>query len=281
MKGFSRLAKRPPVLRNVVLREVPHPLVRPLGEPAPAVLGQPEAEPVSPRPAGSDTVRLEQAFAEGFRQGAAAGAKQLADAQAALQAEWEEAHRAGFEQGRLEGLRRAEEEAAPELSQLRSRLQAEAEAAVLREIEQLRALTRVMHAQMQQLLASSEDDLLALCHEAVCRVLAQEAAAPQVLHAMVKSLIAEAQLRGEVRAHVHPADFELLDAYACRAEGWAWIADAEVQLGGVHLRTAEASLDARLEMQLAELGQRLLEVRGARRQFAHASSLETSGEAAQ
>lgn len=279
MKGFSRVAERPPVLRNVVLREMPHPLVRPLREPAPAVL-MPEAEPVPARPTG-DTVRLEQAFAEGLRQGAAAGAKQLIEAQAALQGEREEARRAGFEQGRLEGLRRAEEEMALELGQLRSRLQADAETALLREIEQLRALARTIRAQMQQLFASSEDELLALCHEAVCRVLAREAEVPQVLHATVKSLIAEAQLRGEVRAHVHPLDFELLDACSCAAEHWVWIADAEVQLGGVHLRTAEASLDARLEMQLAALGQRLLEVRGARRQFAHASSLETSGEAAQ
>lgn len=253
-----------PVLRNVVLQELPHSLARPNGWSVPA--GQRHGAPAPPQPAAKDVSHQELAFTEGYRQGAAVGAKQVAEAHLAFQAAADEARQAGFEQGRLEGLRRAEEEAAAEIGQLRSRLESEAQAAVRQQLERLRAVMSGIAPQIQQLLSNAEDDLLALSHEALCRVLGQQAAVPEVLRGMVRDLLGQARLHGEVRAHVHPDDFVAVSGRALViAEDWIWVADPQVQMGGVHLQSAEGSLDARLETQLESLRQRLLQVRDERR----------------
>lgn len=258
------------VLRNVVLQDLPHSLARPNG--SSLRVGQRHEDAAAPSgPAGQNVSPQEQAFAEGYRQGTAAGARQMAEARVALQGAADEARQAGFEQGRLEGLRRAEEEVAAEIGQLRSRLESEAQAAVQRQLEQLQALMSSIAPHMQQLLSNAEDDLLALSHEALCLVLGRQAAAPEVLHGVVRGLLAEARMHGEIHAHVHPDDFAAVSGHALAAEGWTWVANPQVQMGGVHLHSAEGSLDARLEMQLETLRERLLQVRSERRSaIAHA-----------
>lgn len=268
MRPHPSPAECAPVLRNVVLQDLPHSLARP-NESSVRVGQRHEGEAASSGPSGHSL--QEQAFAEGYRQGVAVGARQMAEARVALQGAADEARQAGFEQGRLEGLRRAKEEVAAEIGQLRSRLESEAQAAVERQLEQLQALMSSIAPHMQQLLSNAEDELLALSHEALCRMLGRQAAAPEVLHGIVRGLLAEARMHGEIRAHVHPDDFAAVSGHALAAEGWTWVADSQVQMGGVHLRSAEGSLDARLEMQLETLRQRLLQVRSERRSaLAHA-----------
>lgn len=249
------------VLRNVVLQDTAHALARPRGG---------AAQGASPDAAGRDVAvqmeqRLEQAFAEGYRQAAAAAASQVREAQAALQATAEEARRTGFEQGRSEGLRRGEEEAQAQLQQLRQDLERQAREAVQAVSARLQQLARELREQRAQLVADAEDELVALAHAAVCAMLGRRGASPDLVRANVRELLEEARLAGEIRAHVHPEDCALLADAAAAREGWTWVADADVKLGGVHLRGAEASLDARLETQLASLRERLVEIRRQRR----------------
>lgn len=255
--GPKPTASAPAVLRGVVLQDTPHALVRPRA----AIRLLPERTSAAPAPA-SVAPSQEQAFAEGYRQGAAQTSAQLAEAKAGLQASAEEARSAGFEQGREEGLRHAQEKVAAELEALRSRLEAESQQALQEQLDRLKELMQAVRAQTAQLIAAAEDDLVALSHEAVCRVLGARAATPEVLRDMVQQLLAQHALQNAVQAHVHPDDFAFVTARP--VADWSWVADDQVQLGGVRLRSTQGTLDARLEVQLEELRQVLLQVRADR-----------------
>lgn len=244
------------VLRNVVLQELPHALARPL-----APVPRSGIEPV----VQADTARYEQAFAEGYRQGAAAGTARLAEVQASLQSAGDEARQKGFEQGRAEGLQRARDEAAEEIRALRLRLDSDAQAAVQQKLQRLQDMLQEIAAQRLRLMADAEDDLVALGHEAICRMLGDCATTPQALQGMVRHLLAQEARAVELRAHVHPDDCAALEASGLATEGVTWIADAQVSLGGILLRSSSTTLDARLEVQLESLRTVLLQVRQRRR----------------
>jgi flagellar assembly protein FliH len=261
------------VLRNVSLQQVPHALARP-GPIAAATPAPAEAKPMSAAEEGA--ALREQALAEGYRQGAAAGARQFAEERAAMNAGIEQARRAGFEEGRADGLRRAQEEAAAELGSLRTQLQADFDAALQDRVLRLQSLASSLEAERQGLIAQAEEDLVALVHELVCRMLAHQAVEPDHLRRMAAGLVKEASLAGKVRVHVHPDDYAMLAERGCVTdEGCAWEPDVDVRLGGVRLRSSEASLDARLETQMARLGERLAAVRV--RRVAPAASTRPDG----
>jgi len=272
-KRKADIPQSAPVLRGIVMTAQPHALVRPArAMVVPPVKMHPLPPPARPEPAaeaaGRKASHHEQAFAEGRKEGYAAGrADAMAEGEQALAAAIGEARARAIEEGRLEGLRQGRGEAKIELERAQAQALDEAAGAVRERLELLDRLLKAVEAQAAQRLADAEDDLVALAHETVCRILGREAAQPSALRAMVKHLLVQREQRAQLAVHVHPDDLEALShEEPGRGDGaWQWVGDNSVQLGGVILRSPEGSLDARLETQLGALRDALLAVRRERR----------------
>lgn len=237
------------VLRGVALHANTHALTRPGSVPATAERASPEAPALS----------VEQAWADGHQQGYAAGQAAAArERDATLLAERQRAaeagRRDGFEEGRALGLQQAVREFESE------------HAAALARLDDTRDRMRILLGQAAEQidvrLKAAEEDMVALAHDMVCRVLGHAAASREALHAMLSELIAQRRSGIAFAAHVHPDDFSLLAAAG--EERVRWVSDPDVKVGGIILRSADGSLDARLETQLHALAQALLRVRRTR-----------------
>lgn len=239
------------VHRNLAVQELPHALQRPSRV----------AAFCAPAPA----------YEDGYRDGrahAAAEARAAADALLRQRGDdWERARQEAVAAGRAEGLQAAQADVAHAVESERVRLQGEADAGLRARCAQLERLAASVQGQWHELVASAEDEVVALAWEAVCGILATEAARPEAVRMLVSQLMRQHFSACEVRAHVHPEDHELLAASGgAQRDGWTWVADAGVALGGASLRTAQGSLDARIESQLQRLARTLLRVREARRE---------------
>lgn len=254
-------------------------------------------------------------LAEGLSQGRQEGLRQAAQDQAhanekavndAHAAAAEMGHREGLERGLAEGRAGAAErerlaieaavaEATQALSDERTALAAQREAlaeehdglaaeraSLSREhaqrLSQLEALLAAVPAQIQEQLAQVEDDMLALCHDVICTVLGRQAAAPDTLRTMLREARGKLHEPDSLAVHVHPDDHAALmhETRAPGEPGVTWVADPTVELGGLSLRSAQGSLDARLEVQLAQLRSTLFAVREQRR----LDTTQSSGERA-
>jgi flagellar assembly protein FliH len=274
-----------PILRGIVMHAQPHALVRPdrPGATAPAVKIHPpapmRAEPVGDGAPGRKTPMYEQAFAEGRKEGYAAGWSAAAEeGKQSSQAAIDQARAAAVEDGRVHGLREGRERAQVELEQAKAQAADQASAAMQPRLDQLDRLLEALAAETARRFADAEDELVALGHEAICCMLGDGAATPAVIRSMVKHLLARHGARTQLAVHVHPDDLNALDQEAGTArDAWRWVADNSVQLGGAILRSPEGSLDARLETQLTALRDALLTVRRERK--AAANPLSGSGQA--
>ncbi|AMO22197.1 hypothetical protein GCM10027034_25060 [Ramlibacter solisilvae] len=260
----KHLADKPaaaPVLRGVVLHAQPHALVRPGRMPiAPAA-----KTTVHPQPAPSAQAAVEAAFAEGRREGFAAGHSAGAgEERLKFDALIEEARARAREEGRQAGLQQGLDEAGQQLARARDDARAESLAVQRAAVARLECLLRSASAAVIQWRADGEEDLVALAHEALCRILGAQASQPETLKAMVRHLLAEHGRRSPLSAHVHPEDFAAL-ASVSEPDGWQWVADEAVSFGGMILRSPQGGLDARLETQLAALGGALAAARAKRR----------------
>ncbi|ROZ63192.1 FliH/SctL family protein [Ramlibacter sp. WS9] len=262
------------VLRGIVMQSQPHALLRPgraAGGATPIKvhpLSPPlRAEQASDATLGRKSPGYEQAFAEGREEGYAAGrATAIAEGRQSLQDAITQARVRAAEEGHLEGLASGRKEALVELERARSEAADLAKAAVEHRLVRLDDLLKGLAADLALRLVDAEDDLVALGHEAVCRVLGEEAATPAVLRSMVNHLLAQHGQRAQLAIHVHPDDLAALNEEGAPSDpAWRWVADNSVQLGGVILRSPEGSIDARLETQLAVLGETLLAVRRERK----------------
>lgn len=257
-----------PVLRNVVVQELPHALTRPRRG---AVNVRDLERPVA---LALETVHLaqsrsyEEGVAAGYHEGLAAGqAAQRAESQALLDEIGEEARAKGFSEGHAEGLRQGSEESAEMAQQLRLQLIEQGRASADEHKLRFEQMALSLSKQSGQLAADAEDDLVAMSFEVVCRLLGERAATTAGIRSMVEQLLAQRAIAG-LAVHVHPEDLQLLRAES--GEGvpqtsWQWVADDKVQLGGVILRSPNGNLDARLEVQLETLRQTLLQARQGRR----------------
>lgn len=185
--------------------------------------------------------------------------------------------RAGFEQGQRQGIDQglAEgREAGNRMVEEESRSAREATASRLARLDQIIA---ALPEAMARRLAEAEEDMIALCHEVICRILGERLATEAGVADQVRQAIRgaggaalQAGARGNVAIHVHPRDLAILEADA-ELTAWIvhqaatgsvqWVGDERVLLGGCLVRSAEGTLDARLETQLAGL-RRLLGAEG-------------------
>ncbi len=206
-------------------------------------------------------------FEEGYRMG-------VAEAEAAQRVKVQEEllaiQRQAFEQGLAEGRQRGLEEGKAAGRQLVEREAHAAQEAAATRIAQLDQLLASLPAELLHRLEQVEDDMVALCHAAICRILGDELVTLEGVAHHVRQAIREtgpsAFGLGQIAIHVHPRDLARLEADPLLA-AWLrqhasagavhWVADERVKLGGCFVRSAEGSLDARLETQLTAL-QRLL-----------------------
>lgn len=266
-----------PVLRNVTMGQEPRLLAGPAREQrgqsdrAPGHPGRGREEPADPRGVAAQLEK--EHHQRGLREGyQAAEAAQ----RAALEAATNGARQAGFEKGLqegrregiVEGRRAGREEIERELRSTR-----EAMSARLKRVDELLA---GLASEVERRLASVEDEMVALCHAVVCRILGEQLLTPEGVSGCVRQALSEVSARsslegtakGSVVVHLNPRDLstmerdEALALWMRQSEampaGVRWVADQQIDLGGCVIRSAEGSLDARLETQMAALRQILL-----------------------
>ncbi|WP_161798963.1 FliH/SctL family protein [Caenimonas sp. SL110] len=275
--GEPALLPAATVLRDVVMNAQPHALTRPGRLNAVHAHG---VFPDSPQgsqahqgtcPAGTYDEGLEEGLAEGLRQGRAqalaeAGSAQEDATRDLVEAARRAAQEQGLQEGMQEGLKRSAQLAQEQARDVREAADAALEEA-MREIDErcarLDRLLATCLTERARLLANCEDEIVLIVHEAICKVLGSEAVKPQVILAMVKQLIAQHGLREALFVHLHPDDAQAMRIAhgSSSLDDWQYVPDASVGLGGVILRSANGSVDARLETQIQSLGDALVAVR--------------------
>ena len=213
-----------------------------------------------------------------------------------------DAYRQGLEQGRCEGFAEGREEGLQkgqaegrQLGQetvLRQTQAAREDLGTL--VDRLDQLLATLPGQFREALATrlaaGEDDMVALCHAAICRLLGEKALDRDAVVHVVRQAIddcsgpnAHSVVSRLLAIHVHPRDLEMLSSDPTLA-AWLdrhgsgaipWQADDSVRLGGCVVHTAQGSLDARLETQLAALQAILLSGRESRPDHGIAHSIES------
>jgi flagellar assembly protein FliH len=244
------------VLRDIELSAQPHALTRPV-----RLTAVPQ-EPAMPRD-------YEHGMAAGLALGRAQGLAEAAAAneeavRSASEAARQQAQELGLQQGLQEGLRRgaqAVQERAREAQEASDRSHAQATQAFEEGRMRLDGILAACRAESERMLAESEDDLVSVAHEAICKVLGFEVVKPQVIREMIQQLIAAHSLRGELSIHLHPDDAKVMCVDDGTAGDWTYVPDVAVTLGGAVLRSANGSIDARLETQMRALGEVLISVR--------------------
>jgi flagellar assembly protein FliH len=267
------MSTQPQVLRNVIVSEHRHALVRPGSQSLPSrddamlpITAAPVAlESVAPAQPAVDLQALQdEAFRRGREQGRQEGLCEAFDAARA------EALTSAREQGLREG-REAAQRAA----------QDEARASVKSVLDALERLLTALPQRFDMRLAAHEEDMLALSFEAVTRILGKEAASEDGVRYMLKQTLAAFGPRRLIEIRVHPGDVTCLmgDAVVSAwlrereaGEGIQIVADPAIELGGIVLRSPSGRLDARLEHQVDALRTALLTVRAARANAAASSA---------
>lgn len=266
----QRAGSRPSVLRNVVMQNQPHALLRPAARvavlptmksgaadapqnahfpPAPAALPEPTLE-----------ARLTLSYDSGYAAGHAAAQQESKDE---VETALREVRMRAMADGLRDGYQKGLEQAATESKQALDQALHEAQARHESQLARIESLLAALPAELERRLIEAEDDMLALCHEVVCSVLGQAAASAEGLRAMLHQALGQMRGQPAVKVHLHPDDWALVQ----RAPGLSglagveWVADLETELGGLVLRSAHGSLDARLDVQLANLRAALLAVR--------------------
>jgi flagellar assembly protein FliH len=266
----------PVVLRGVLLQAPPHALTRPdplvselvrrpqPSEPDDASCGN-EARSGRSTAEAAYEAGLEDGRKQGYETAAAVALREARERESALA----ELRALSAAEGRLEGLTRGREEALAAASQAEAEAAQRANQAAADRLGRVDLLLKGLLAEEARRLEAAEDDMVALCHETVCRILGAEAAQPERVRFMVLHLLAQHGQRAELAVHVHPDDFvAVVEELDGDERPWRWVEDAAVQLGGVVLRSPQGSLDARLETQVAALGEALLAQRRVRKEAA-------------
>jgi flagellar assembly protein FliH len=204
----------------------------------------------------------EQAYREGLNDGRSAGAHDVL-------AETREAARLqGFEQGVRQGQDEGRTAAERNVLLAASAAQ-EMTAARLEKLDHLLAgLPAQFRSALVTRLQSAEDDMVALCHAVICRILGETTVTAQHVVGSVRRAVEQWTSSGgegvapaSLTILVHPEDLRTLRADPAIHTWLAqqhlaevrWQEDPQIELGGCVVRTAQGSLDARLETQLATL----------------------------
>jgi flagellar assembly protein FliH len=238
------------ILRDVVVGREARALARPgpAAAPAPAQpMAPPRAQVTAPAPIVDPAQQRKQADEEAYEQGRKRGYE---DGYREAQARGREE---GFASGQEQGLRNAQQEI--------ERAQAAAVHATRERGQRLDELLGAMESSLRERLAASQEEMLALCFEAIAATFGELAARSDGVRALVRQALAQTRQLGPVTLHLHPKDLAMIqsdlqalaDVQPAREVQFA--ADDGVALGGCVITSPQGGLDARIETQLARLGE--------------------------
>lgn len=238
----------------------------------------------------------QQGSAAGFEAGSEAGPKAGSQAgsqtgrHAGYQEGYQEGYQAGYDVGHESGLnagREAGEQAGREAG-LEAGKQAGAQAlneiikaTLLRQSECAQDADRLiagLKEAVAQRLQAVESDLVELAYGAVCRIIGMAAFSREGVLALMRQALSGLPSRTLEAIRVSPHDHAWIEADANwkqQASGTSgrevqWLADERVPRGGCIVVSADGSLDARLETQLRQLRELLLDVHDIKAQGAEA-----------
>jgi flagellar assembly protein FliH len=251
-KSKAGTAALKPILKGVVVHAQPHALLRP---------GRAAGGVAINKSASSD---LEQVRASAYAQGRAARAAEEAQA---LELAFATAREQGFEAGHKAGLESGLAKGQLDAKEAMSQASAAAMESARERIQQLERLIASAHECASALRWEAEDDLVAMSYELVCRIVGEQAASPASLREVARQMLAGIDNASRAALHVHPDDHRalMLDADVDGEQVLRWVADPEVALGGMVVRSRNATLDARLETQFHVLQSTLAQHREQRR----------------
>jgi flagellar assembly protein FliH len=195
--------------------------------------------------------RQAQRFDDGYRDGLAAGHK--------------EGFAEGFEQararGRDEGFQAGQQQAGQAAQLEIERLRTAAAQAAQDHGQRIEARLNAMDAALRERQAQAEEEMLALCFEAVATVLGEFAARGEGVRSIVQQVLAQSRQLGSGVVHLHPQDLAAVEADLPSllaphpGRKLELLADERVALGGCVFSSPNGGLDARIETQLARLGE--------------------------
>ncbi len=137
--------------------------------------------------------------------------------------------------------------------------------------EQLAGLLQSVSMQVTQRIEQAEEDMIALAFKIVCRIVGEAAISRAALQHMFRQALGKLSACPLVAVRLHPQDLATLQedvAFIAEFDSSnakvQWLADAAIQTGGCLLETGTGSFDARLETQMQQLRDTLLQTRAAR-----------------
>lgn len=145
-------------------------------------------------------------------------------------------------------------------------------------IHSLESMAMKLPKEVGQQLGGVEDAMVELCFAAICKFVGENAVDIKGIAAIVNHQIKEF-VSAPVELHVHPQDWAFIEetrklkALAPAASELllnarvTWVPDNRVELGGVIIRSRDASLDARLETMLVALKNALVRTRDEKARF--------------
>lgn len=164
----------------------------------------------------------------------------------------ETAREEGFAQGHAQGLDEGRTQGAAEYG------------ASVRQVTELLASLR---GHLNQKIEGVSDIAIEIVYEAVAKILGEQIVQREVIIVMVREIVRRAKERSRLVARLAPRDIEVLNGQSAKlVEGLnigdiELVADDRVVLGGCLLETPSGNLDGRIEIQLQQLRDALLNAR--------------------
>lgn len=126
-------------------------------------------------------------------------------------------------------------------------------------------------SELEKCLKDLEPQMLEIAFAAAMKLLGTAAVTADGMQRLIANARESWRLSSEPKVHLHPDDYDVLQADAtthasCEAAMTYLVSDPGVVLGGCILRNHDGALDARLEVQVAALKQAILDTRSARKQ---------------
>jgi flagellar biosynthesis/type III secretory pathway protein FliH len=150
--------------------------------------------------------------------------------------------------------------------------QAEGHADSSRHIDQLAEITDQLLKAKADTIAAAEEEMVEVVFASVVKILGDAFLHTDAVVAVVRQSIKQLVNRDRLVIHLSPGDKRLLDDLARDREEALFgdkveiLADERIELGGCLLQTQSGGLDARLEVQIQQLRDCLLDVAGRRRE---------------
>lgn len=162
-----------------------------------------------------------------------------------LEKKIEASYRRGFQEGREEGIKIGRSQVIPLL-------------------ELIQKLIQELKEKREQIIEEAELMVIRLALQITRKIIHQEVSTnPELILYVVRETLKKAVAESKMKVRVNPADLKVLeqnrDVVFPNIEALTFIADDEISRGGCVVETNSGIIDARLEAQLAEIEEALLE----------------------